>query len=42
MARRWALQLLLGPAALARRSGTEADNPVTDVVVTGALSNKAP
>ena len=38
LARRWALPLLLGPAALVRCSGTEADNPVTDVVVTACKS----
>jgi len=38
LARRWALPILLGPAVLVRCSGTEADNPVTDVVVTACKS----
>jgi len=38
MARRWALPILLAPTLLVRCSGTEADNPVTDLVVTACKS----
>jgi hypothetical protein len=38
LARSWVLPILLSPAVLLRCSGTEADNPVTDVVVTACKS----